>query len=172
MQKQKMRFTEAEISLIQATFKDDDALIDLRKHFLQVEDAKKFKTKEVIDVISKTFCPEIDPEAPLNQIVDFNLIAQVRDKDIDMAYQAVLVQQIVINYFKQRIGKLEGSDQTDSIIFKELDIVHEDKEKTVLNFIARQSIVSLIESGLSQLSVLANQSIEDLLKQLEKNSTK
>jgi hypothetical protein len=171
MTKQKMRFSEAEISLIQATFKDDDALIDLRKHFLQVEDAKNFTSKEIKALIAKTFLPQIDPEAPLNQIVDFNLIAAVRDKDIDSAYQAVLVQKIVIDYFQDRINAL-GGDEKKTILFKELDTIHEDKEKTVLNFIARQSIVSLIESGLSQLNVLANQSMEDLLKQLEKNSTK
>jgi len=171
MNKNKMRFSEAEISLIQATFKDDDALIELRKHFLQVKDSKKFTTKAVKALIAKTFLPQIDPEAPLNQIVDFNLITAVRDKEIDSAYQAVLVQKIVIDYFQDRLDALEGKS-TNKILFKDLDTITEDKEKTVMNFIARQSIVSLIESGLSQLNVLANQSMEDLLKALEKNSSK
>jgi hypothetical protein len=171
-EKQEMRYSDAELSLIKNTFKDKDVLKSLRKAFLQKESTEQFATKEVLDVIKKTFLPEVDGDAPIHQVVDLWLTLKFKEMPVDHAYPIIKARKILVDYFAQEIEQLSGADKTRGIKLSDLETITDDIDETFINFVARNEIITHIEQQISQLHILANNSMEDLLKAIEKNSTK
>lgn len=171
-EKQEMRYSESELSLIKNTFKDKDVLKKLRKVFLQKDvEAKEFTSPEVLKIITKTFLPSVDGDAPIHQVVDLWLTLKFKEMPVDHAYPIIKARQVLIDYFTQEIGILSG-EVTRDIKLSDLETVTDDVDQTFINFVARNEIITHIEQQIGQLNILANNDMEDLLKAMKKDSTK
>ena len=182
------RITDAEMQTIKTHFADNDPLlIALRKVFLQLDLTvleKDILSKTVkgnrplLHVISKSFLPTIDGDAPLGQQIDLWMTIDLKDKDPDVAYCAIAARQIVINYLGQRIADLDGEQATGmkKIFLSELLLV--DKENPVDVYVrvsARNTIVGHVEMQLQTLRMLAglkNETVEQTQNRLAKDSNK
>lgn len=80
-----MRITEQERELIQRTFKDNEPLLLL---------------------LRKMFLPEIDPTAPLGQIVDLWMTVNVKDMTPEQAYVNLLARNALITHVDQQLMSL------------------------------------------------------------------
>lgn len=172
-EKQEMRYSDAELSLIKNTFKDKDVLKTLRKAFLQKDvDTKLFSSPEVLALIYKTFLPVLDGDAPIHQVVDLWLTLKVKEMPFEHAYPLIKARKILVDYFTQEIGIISGEVKDREIILSELESITDDKAQTFINLCARNEIITHIEQQIGQLNVLAHNDMVDLLKAMEKNSTK
>jgi hypothetical protein len=81
-----MRFTEQELSLIKNTFKGND---------------------ELLKVMRKVFLPEIDPDAPVGQVIDLWLTVQISDKTPEQAYAQLLARNTLISHLDQQLLQLK-----------------------------------------------------------------
>jgi uncharacterized membrane protein len=173
---QKMRYTTKELGIIKSLFADnEEALIALRK---KMWDAKLSTTekslttynKESLDVLKKTFNPELDPDAPINQVVDRWTIAQFGEKKPEDARLVFKSVKIVIDYLA---GMLDGKKviQIDDLLYSE----NNDDETNLVNMMARNDIIRAIESSINQLYFLAGQkdeTPEETIERLKKDSSK
>lgn len=83
-----MRFTEDELDLIRATYKDNEKLLKL---------------------LRKVFLPEIDPEAPLGEMIDLWMgIKTNEDMSDEQVATQVRVRNMLINHVDQMLMQLEA----------------------------------------------------------------
>ena len=173
---QKMRYNPNELGLIKSTFADNEqAIIALRKKMLgvqlsEVETNLTTYNDEVMAVLSKTFNPQIDPEAPIHQIIDLWMTVDIKDKTPEQARINCKAREIVLEYVDKRLnGKKVFS--LDSLIFDS----KKDDETNLVNMTARNTILGHIEQQLQQIDFLAGQkeeTVEELMERLEKDSSK
>ena len=114
-----MRFTDYELGIIKVTFKDNDILLmTLRKFFLQGELTNEEKdmvrnfgaNKPAVAVLKKTLLPEIDPNAPLFQLVDIWLNVETNGSNPEKAYFEMQSRQIVKEYLEIQFKILNGEN--------------------------------------------------------------
>jgi hypothetical protein len=171
-----MRYTDKELGLIKSLFaENEDALIALRKKMWgsEMTTTEKNLTKynaESVAVLKKTFNPELDPNAPINQVIDRWVIAQFGEKKPEEARLVFKSVKIVIDYLS---GRLEGKKvfELDELLFNEGN----DDETNLVNMMARNDIVRAIESCLKQLEVLAGEKTEtpeETRERLQRDSSK
>ena len=173
--KQTMRFNDAELSLIQNTFKDDSILKELRKYSLQMEsNVEVLKVKPVTDLLRKVFLPTLDGNAPMHQVIDLWLTVKIGDKSPVDALPIIRSREILINHFDAMLTQLEGGKAKGVSLDKLTVMSKEDWDCNAIysNLLARNEIVSHTEQQISQLSILANQTKEQLEAQMKKNSSK
>lgn len=171
-----MRYNERELGLIKSLFAENEqALMALRKkmHGATLSEVEKSLTTYNADsqaVISKTFLPQIDLDAPINQIIDLWMTVEVKEKSPEEARIALKARELVIDYVSKRLeGKKARS--LDSLTYD----AKKDDETNLVEMIARNTILGHIEQQLNQLNFLAGQkeeTIDQLMKRLEKNSSK
>ena len=174
---QKMRFSDKELGLIKSLFADnDEAVIALRKKMLdfpltEVEENYVNFTGEGLAVISKTLNPQIDPEAPINQVIDLWMTVDFKDKTPEEAEINFMARDIVINYVQERLD-----NKKPKITFKSLSYDSKKDAKTnLVNAIARNTILGHVEQQLNQLTFLAGQkdeTVDELKERLAKDSAK
>lgn len=173
---QKMRYSEKELGLIKSLFaENEDALIALRKKMLGVELSEVEKNlttynKDAQAVLSKTFNPQIDPEAPIHQVIDLWMTVDIKDKDVDQARINMRARQVVLAYLENKLAGKKGIT-LDSLIYSDKN----DDEQNLVNMTARNTILGHIEQQLQQLNFLAGQkdeTVEELLERLDKDSNK
>jgi hypothetical protein len=173
---QKMRYTPKELGIIKSLFSEnEESLIALRKKFLGVEltETEKNQTtfnEESLAVLSKTFNPQIDPNAPIHQVIDLWMTVDIKEKTPEEARINFKARKLVIEYIVKR---LEGKKvfSLDSLTYSEKN----DDETNLVNATARNTILGHIEQQLQQLQFLAGQkeeTVEELMERLEKNSAK
>jgi hypothetical protein len=75
-----MRITDDEIRLIKATFKDNEPLLKLMR---------------------KMFLPELDPTAPLGQMLDLWMTVSIKDMSPEEAYVNLLARNTLISHLDQ-----------------------------------------------------------------------
>lgn len=182
-----MRYSDQELELIKTTFSEnDELLIALRKHFLQMDmDAVEqaliigFKNNEQgLKIISKTFLPELDGNAPFSQVIDLWMTVELKGKDPKDAYNDLIAREKLITYLAQRLKVLSGGvPSVDNIQFSELTKIggKTKAEETYSNFVMRNTLIYHIEQQLSMLSILAgqkNESVEQTKERLRKDSVK
>ena len=173
---QKMRYSEQELGLIKSIFAENDtALIALRKKMLGAELSETEKeltnySEDTLKLLGKTFNPQIDPEAPIHQIIDLWMTVDVKDKTPEQARINLKARKVVLEYIEKRLaGKKTFS--LDSLIYSDKN----DDETNLVNMTARNTILGHIEQQLQQLSILAGQkdeTVEDLMERLSKDSSK
>lgn len=188
--KQVMRYGEAELALIKGMFKDNNALvIALRKVFLQmplnVLDTEiiinTFKgRKENLTVIRKCFYPELEPEAPLSQLIDLWMTIDVRDKSMEELKNVFDSRELLIDLIEQQLEGLEKVANSKELNY-EITMANlvAKKGKTTEDFyrdiMTRNTMISHTETRLSEMSILANTEIptdEEIKERKEKDSTK
>lgn len=186
--KQTMRFSDPELSVMKAVFAENDPLIfSIRKVFLQVELTKeeketlKFLNKDAVGVLRKYFLPEIDSSAPLFQLVDEYTILgnEIKDKPLYDFNVYVKSKEIVIDYLKQQFTVFENDVPRTSI--RLIDLVNTrgvplaEMNEMYVKVAARNYILQYVDSQLNQivfLSGLKNETVEQTISRLQKNSTK
>lgn len=169
--KRLMRYTDAEISLIKSTFKDDDVLKEVRKQFWQKE-ANLNVGEDGIALLRKTLLPELDANAPLHQVIDLWLTLSLKDKVPHDALNIIKARELLVKYFEQEFGILVGAKKTRKIKLADLTEVIDDPDQMIVNLVARNEIITHIEQQIGQLSILANQDTQKLIDDMLKNSAK
>ena len=85
-QGKQMRFTEDELELIRNTFKGNDKLLKLMR---------------------KVFLPEIDPDAPLGQIIDLWMTVPVKEMKPEDALVNILARNQLISHIERQLIQLD-----------------------------------------------------------------
>lgn len=178
-----MRYSDSELSLIKGTFSEnDELLIALRKVFLQIPlsplDQSLLITikghTEILDILKKTFLPEIDGDAPFNQVIDLWMTVEIKNKSTSDAKLEVLAREKLIHYIKQQLdfissGK-DGKIRFDSLVDTKLPA-----DDLFVNMAMRNTLIHHVEMQLLMLSMLAGQkteTVEQTKERLRKDSTK
>jgi hypothetical protein len=180
--KGQMRYTDAELSLIKASFADNDELLKtIRRVFLQMDltmsDVELLgnltQKKELLSVIRKAFLPVLDGNAPFHQVVDLWMTLGISDKTPDSAYPHILAREKLISYLDQQLKVLEG-ERAEKIKFSKLcKIEKKDPVEIFSDLIVRNTILGHTEMQLAQFSLLAgmkDETVEDTKKRLMKDS--
>lgn len=173
---QKMRYTEKELGIIKSLFaENDEAIFALRKKMLGVE-LSEVETnltnynEDSMELLSKTFNPQIDPEAPVHQVIDLWMTVDVKDKTPEQAGINLQARELVLDYITKRLAG-KKTFKLDSLIYSSKN----DDRQNLVNMTARNTILGHIEQQLQQLQFLAGQkdeTVEDLMKRLEQDSSK
>lgn len=80
-----MRFTQAELELVKATFKGNEAVLQL---------------------LRKIFLPELDPAAPIGQMIDLWMTIDVRQLMPEQAYVRLLARNELISHVDNQLLQL------------------------------------------------------------------
>jgi len=179
-----MRYSDKELSLIKNTFAEQlDLMVLIRKFLLQGEMDEKetaliqkyAMNPEILAILKKAVNPKVDKLAPPFETVDLLASMDLNPTAFDHAYRVVKARYLASQYLDNRFAVLEGKD-VEEIEFDSLHIPTEDPEQTYLNIIARNFLLSHIDSQLfNQLMVIAGQKTEtpeQQKKRLTKDSTK
>ena len=81
-----MRFSDSELALIRGVFYENDQLLKLMR---------------------KVFLPEIDPTAPLGQLVDLWMTIDLKDKDPEEAMINIKARNQLIMHVEQQLLQLQ-----------------------------------------------------------------
>lgn len=179
----KSRYAKEELSLIAATFLNEELIMAIRKHFMQGE-LTNVEQSEIdtlsgakINIIRKCLLPTIDPNAPLHQMVDLWVSIDTREKGVDDCYLDMKARQIMIDYLDQRIERLTSrADDTDIQLSDLVFNRGKDKETAFIELKARNTLIIHIDRFMEELRILAlanaEMSDEDKIKKLEEDSNK
>lgn len=181
-----MRFSDAELQIIKNTFSDNDVLgFAIRKVFLQIPltDTESsivistFKNKPELEaVVRKAYLPEIDPYAPIYQVIDLWMTVEIKDKHPELAFAHLQSRDILIKYLRQQLDVLFGKRTKKGIDFASLsDITDKLPQEAYVDMLTRNTIIGHIEQQIGQLALLAGQSaetVEQTKSRLSKNSAK
>lgn len=182
MPEQQKRFTDEELSLIEATFKDQEGLLILLRAFLLQDELtkdeltylKQSMTPEVLKVVKKTINPALDKRAVINGTVDLFSGMDLGQVLKDHAVLQIKARKLVSDYLTQRFDVLEGKKVKNEIMFDEL-LDGEDDAEAYINLVARNFLLGFIDSqGLRQIQFLAtsNETPEQAKERLLAQSTK
>jgi len=178
--KQKMRFSDTELSLMKNTFADnEDILIVLRKVFLQTkltareqELVKGVFYKDMVALIRKTYLPEVDVDAPINQVVDLWLTVDFKDKGAEETEKLIATRAKLIELLEAGLKRLANPTNTGLIGYVEK---FNPVENSVIELLARNALIVHQEQQLGQLKFLAGmkeESVEQTKERLFKDSSK
>lgn len=81
-----MRFTEEELKIIQDTFRGNERLLKL---------------------LRKVFLPEIDPNAPLGQVIDLWMTVPLKEMSTEDARVNILARNSLIMHLEQQLMQLK-----------------------------------------------------------------
>ena len=182
---QTKRYTDQELSLIKAIFLDNESILKvIRKAMLQLPlnavdqsiiSLNITGKKGVLAILRKTFLPEIDPEAPLNQVIDLWMTVNITDKTPEEAYPHLIARSKLIEYIDQQLTYLETGKEGKIKFNSFLGIDNKDPEDAYSDLVARNTMISHTEQQLSGLEILANlpiETTEEAKDRLKKDSSK
>ncbi len=166
-----LRYTNEEMTIIKNTFNNLDLLKAIRKVFLQMTLSGldqsllslNMESKDTLKVLRKTFLPELEPDAPIHQVIDLWMTIEIKDKTPDEAMPHITARELLIGYLDQQLkvleGKLEGKGK-EEIKFKDFTIIPRRDEvssfsEVYSNLIVRNMIIIHIEQMLNQLNILS-----------------
>lgn len=177
-----MRYTDEELALMKNTFSEnDELLVAIRKVFLQLP-LQQFEKEliqgiaqheEVITLLRKSILPEIDGDAPFNQVIDLWMTVETKDKEPESAYLQLVAREKLINYLEQQLKVLTGG--AEKIKFSTLVDLSKPKDEVFTNMIMRNTLIHHIEMQLNTFSILAgqkNETVEQTRERLLKDSLK
>jgi len=96
---QQMRFTNEELALIKATFKGNTDLLKLMR---------------------KVFLPEIDPKAPLGQMIDLWMTVPVKEMTAEQAQVNILARNSLIMHVEQQLLQLQALAEMDNMTISDI----------------------------------------------------
>lgn len=96
---QQMRFTNEELALIKATFKNNTDLLKLMR---------------------KVFLPEIDPKAPLGQMIDLWMTVPVKEMTAEQAQVNILARNSLIMHVEQQLLQLQALAEMDNMTMSDI----------------------------------------------------
>ena len=180
-----MRYTDAELSLIKNSFAEKEDLMALFRKFLldgemtetETNLLKGFVSSEaVIAVLEKAIRPTLDKMAPAFQTVDLFSALDMQPTPHDHAVLQIKARHKMYEYLGQRFDILRGKKVEKLIHFDNLVNILPDKEETYVNFIARNVMLSHIDTQLfNSLMIIAgekDETAEQQKKRLQQDSSK
>jgi hypothetical protein len=96
---QQMRFSNEELSLIKSTFKNNTDLLKLMR---------------------KVFLPEIDPKAPLGQMIDLWMTVPVKEMTAEQAQVNILARNSLIMHIEQMLLQLHALAEMDGMTISDV----------------------------------------------------
>lgn len=180
---QRLRYTDAELSLMKNTFCDNpDILLAIRKFFLEmpldpidgtyIENIKN--KKELVKLLGKTFLPQLDPNAPPHQLIDLWMIVEMKDKTVDVSYPLILARNVFIKYLENKLATLDGAKSVYEFA-KFVEIDGKTPLELFVNLTVRNTLIAHVEMQLAQFALLSGESdetVEQTKERLFKNSSK
>ena len=184
-QKQKMRYSDNELSLIKATFADDEAmLLILRKVFLHAElsdgEIKLLepisKSPQAIELMRKAYAPALDLDAPFGQLIDLWMTIDTKEMTPEMASLALKVRAELNELLEAGLARLASPKNTGTRTVADYtpDFDASDEDKYV-TYTSRNALISHTETRLLELSLLAgqkNETVEETVTRLQQDSAK
>lgn len=180
---QTMRFDDKELGLIKETFKDNLPILKaIRKVFLQIplterEDVELRKSMrgDVMKIMRKSFLPEVDGNAPINQVIDLWMTIKIDDKTPEEAEPFITARGMVIEYINQQLEALGGNGKEEIKFSSFLEMTGVSPKYQYINLITRNTVVFHVESQINDINILANEkdeTKEEAKKRQKKDSSK
>jgi len=178
-----IRYSDGELEIIKNTFADNLPLLKtMRKVMLQLPFSEaeemsfhKALNPEVMKVVRKSFLPEIDGNAPLNQVVDLWATVQVLDKLPDIALLHLKARELLIKYLGEQLNILAGVSKVKTMLFQNFTVLGNSEEEAFTNIVARNNILTHTEHQLTELFILAGSKKEtkdEMFKRIKVDSSK
>lgn len=177
---QKLRYSKAEMELIESIFKDDVLVLALRNVFFQFEGDNILTEPlrpEVISVLRKTILPDLTPDVPIGMQADiFFSLSHIKEIPPNVAFLHIKAQDLAVKYLEERFAVLSGG-QEGEIKLKDLksSLNKTEEERFITMFAYLILTNNYIESCLSKLQIMAGQkkeTPEEEAKRVEANSSK
>lgn len=147
-------YTDKEYDLIAQLFADNEKLLmTLRKHFLQGEMTESeqslikgfAKNPQAMELLRKTLIPDINPEAPVGQLVDLWVSIDTKNKLCEDAHLEMKAKAIFEDYLYQQFDLLTGKSadniRLEDLIYNEL----KDSETAFIDLQARNTLLVHID---------------------------
>lgn len=185
----KLRYTDQELSLIKNSFADHEDLMALFRKFLldgeMTEDEQKLldgftNSPAVVDVLEKAINPKLEKLAPAFQTVDLYSNFNFEPTPADHATLVLKGRNFAVKYLTQRFALLRKQEVKSPIKFDELttpvaaktvEEKGEANEKTYIHILARNFMLSHIDTQLfNSLMIIAGEK-EETLEQQKKRLT-
>ena len=136
----------------------------------------KALSEDIITLLRKSLIPEIDPEAPFNQVIDLWVSIDTKEKLAEDAYLDMRARDIVIKYLEEMFNLITGKGSScrelKSLIYNE----GKDKETAFVELQARNTLLTHIDLHLQELRILAisnsELSPEEQQKKIQMDSSK
>lgn len=185
-----MRFDDVELALMKAVFANNENLLFIiRKVMLQgelTEDERNTitstMTPELYKLCRKVFLPEIDLDAPLFQIADpyIGLNADVEKVGPEEFWPVYQAKKLEFDFIDQQLECLRDVNEhaEPKISFKDMvkgKGTKAGKEELYVNIMARNYLLSFVDSSLQQIKFLAGsaeETVEETKERLAKDSSK
>lgn len=182
---QVLMFNDQELSLIKATFADnEDLLYAIRKVLLQLKLSEQEQklvdsiSKEVYSIIKKRLYPDIDGESPLTQIGDIyqTLTKDLQTKNVEEMQPLFDAKQLEIDYLNQQFSVLKGKKIDEEIKLSELaKLEGKSNYDRYVHTTARNFLLGYIDPMLLMIKNIAGQkteSVDELKKRITRDSSK
>src|SRR3990167_10322914 len=164
------RYTNEELGIFKVFFKDNDALLMVIRKFLLggalTEDEKKIyatfkENKELVLAVKKEFLPQIDPNAPLFQLVDLFYTIDVKNLVVEGAYYQMQMTEKLCEYLGQKFSEI-----TDGIpsVLTLASLTYDKSKGSIQAYIdlgARNLILTYLDTHFFQLGELAKTEWEE-----------
>jgi hypothetical protein len=183
---QKMRFTKSELALFRNVFSENEPLLYAVRKFMlgfQMEELEqsmldKYIQGDVYKLVCKLFNPQLDPNAPLFQLVDMSLglNVDIKGQTEDNALPFIVAKAIEKDYISQQLSLLGGNKLSAGELITLEGLADLGSENAYVNIIARNYLLSYIDSYVNEAKFLSsmkeNETHEEAIERLKKNSNK
>lgn len=179
------RFTEEEQSLIRNSFGGKEEILkSVRKLFYQLELAERDlnnlidvkKSKQVKALLRKAILPELDGDAPFFQVMDRWIgLKGLMERTPEGMSPLIEAREKVVEYLGQQLNALEGKEEIKIKFNDFLPSKEKSAEDNMIDLLARDSIINLIEFELHDLKVLSEEkeeTKEEREERIKANSSK
>jgi len=184
-QKPKMRYDDKELSLIKATFADNEPMLFiLRKVFLQADLSEGeikllssiSKSPQALKLLRKAYSPGLEMDAPFSQMIDLWMTVDTKDLNPEQAVLALMVRAELDALLEEGLARLANpkAKGTKSIVDYKPDFNINEEEQYV-TYVARNSLITHTEQRLQELSFLAgrkSETVEETITRLRQDSNK
>lgn len=187
-EKAKLMYNDRELLLIKSTFAENEDLLKAVRKLMfgaevslkEIESIKSaFSDPDVIDAVRHKVYGLNNLETPIGQLSDFWMGAetQIFGASKDQIYQAVAVKEKVLGMFEKAFALLTNPDgeKVDLKVKSVLNVPVTEIDPLQIDLIARNLFMKAIDSGLFAIMTIAgkkDETLEDVLKRLSKNSNK
>jgi len=181
----RMRWSDHELGLIKQTFAEQEELLILVRKFLLQGDMTEAEMKylksftsspEILAILKKAINPQLDKQAAPFQSVDLFSSMDLNPTPVDHAFRVLKARELAANYLSQQFSFLEHGEGKPLIKFDELIIPSDDEDETYIGVIARNFLLSHIDSQLfNSIQIIAgtpDETPEQQKKRLTQDSNK
>jgi hypothetical protein len=180
-------YNQKQLELIKAVFADNEELIYIVRKVLLQFPLTDFETKmvkssitpEVYEILRMRLLPDVNGDSPLTQLGDLyqSLNNDLKTKSVAEMAPLFAAKKIEIDYLTQQFEVLKDIEAPVKIkiVLDDLKYITEDAEETYVKTIARNFLLSYVDSFLNLIKNLAGtkaETAEEQEKRLKRDSSK